>query len=60
LIVVVGGGITTIMHRPMLRILNWWYIESCGGFSPRANRQKVLLVKKEWKGLNLQLYIVVG
>ncbi len=27
------------------------YIESCGGFSPRANRQKVLLVKKSGRVL---------
>ena len=25
------------------------YIESCGGFSPRANREKVLIVKKSGK-----------
>jgi len=29
------------------------YIESCGGFSPRANKEKVLLVKKSGKVLTL-------
>jgi len=36
------------------------YINSCGGFSPRANKEKVLLVKKSGKVLTYNANLLVG